>query len=167
MFNYFRYALRQLRKSLGFTLTAVLTLAIGIGGVAAAFSIVYAVLMRPLPYAEPSQLVRIHEGIRHFFEQGELSPPDVLTFQHDSLAFSSVAGFTNASYELTGDNIQQPIRAKAERVSATFFPLLGAHPLLGRNFTRSEDSNSAAVVVLSYPLWQNQLHSDPGVLRSE
>ena len=164
MFNYFRYALRQLRKSLGFTLTAVLTLAIGIGGVAAAFSIVYAVLMRPLPYAEPSQLVRIHEGIRHFFERGELSPPDVLTFQHDSRAFSSVAGFTNASYELTGDNIQQPIRAKAERVSATFFPLLGVHPLLGRNFTPSEDSNSAAVVVLSYSLWQNQLHSDPGVL---
>jgi len=152
-----RFALRQLRKSPGFTLTAVLTLAIGIGGVAAVYSVVEAVLLRPLPFSEPERLVRLHEGIAHQFEQADLPAPDVIRFARENRTFLSVAGFVAAEFELSGAG--KPFQAKAERISATLLPMLGVQPMLGRAFTQAEDENSAPVAVIGYALWRERFQS--------
>jgi predicted permease len=152
-----RFAFRQLRKSPGFTLTAVLTLAIGIGGVAAVFSIVEAVLLRPLPFNEPDRLVRLHEGVEHQFEQADLPAPDVIRFARDNRTFSQVAGFVATAFEVSGAG--KPFQAKAERVSAALLPLLGVQPMLGRGFTEREDENSTPVAVISYALWRERFQS--------
>src|ERR1700742_3574923 len=128
-----KLTLRHLRKSPSFTLTALLTLAIGIGGVIAVFSLVEAVLLRPLPFSDPARLVRIHEGVQHQFESADLPAPDVLQMARDNRTFSAVAGFLAADYELSGAGA--PFRARAERVSATLFPMLEVEPVLGRVFT--------------------------------
>jgi predicted permease len=154
-----RYALRQLRKSPGFTLTAVSTLAIGIGGVAAVYSVVEAVLLRPLPFYQPNQLVRLHEGVEHQFDQADLPAPDVIRFARDSQTLLQVAGFVPAEFEASGAG--KPFQAKAERVTASLFPLLGAQPMLGRSFTQNEDVNSTPVAVISYAVWRERFQSNP------
>jgi predicted permease len=157
-----KFAIRQLRKSPGFTLTAFLTLAIGIGGVVAVFSLVEAVLLRPLPFADSGRLVRVHEGIEHQFEITNLPAPDVIQVARDNRTFSDVAGFIAAEYELSG--IGAPQRAHAERVSAMLFPMLGVQPLLGRVFTPKEDDHAAPVTIISYGLWRERFQSDPNVI---
>ncbi|HEX3985055.1 MAG TPA: ABC transporter permease, partial [Acidobacteriaceae bacterium] len=157
-----KFASRQLRKSPGFTLTAVMTLAIGIGGVIAVFSLVEAVLLRPLPFANPDGLARIHEGVEHQFDAADLPAPDVIQIARDNRTFTAVAGFISAEYELSGAG--SPLRARAERVNASLFPLLGVQPLLGRTFTQSEDEHSAPVAVISYALWQERFQADTGVV---
>ena len=156
-----RFALRQLRKSPGVTLTAVLTLAVAIGGVTAVFSVVEAVLLRPLPFQQPQQLVSLHEGIAHTFE-GALPAPDVIQFARDNRAFSGIGGYVSAEYELTGAG--DPFHVRAERVTASLFPVLGVSPLLGRSFTQNEDDSSAPVAIISYVLWHERFHADPAIL---
>lgn len=157
-----RHALRRLRKAPGFTLTAVLTLAVAIGGVTAVFSIVEAVLLRPLPFQNPAQLVRLHEGIEHELDPADLPAPDVIRFTKDNETFSGVGGFVASGYELTGAG--QPFHANAERVTASLFPLLGVTPMQGRNFTQNEDDNSAPVTLISYALWRERFNSDPNIV---
>ncbi|MGD0733815.1 MAG: ABC transporter permease [Terracidiphilus sp.] len=157
-----RYALRQLSKSPGFTLTAVLTLAIGIGGVTAVYSVVEAVLLRPLPFDDPSRLVRLHEGIEHILDEANLPAPDVIRFARDNQAFSQVAGYVASRFEVSGAG--KPFQAKAERVTASLFPILGAQPMLGRGFTQNEDENAAPVAVISYAVWRERFQSDPKVI---
>ncbi len=157
-----RYGIRQLRKAPGFALTAVLTLAVGIGGVTAVFSIVDAVLLRPLPYAQADRLVRLHEGIEHQFESANLPAPDVIRFARENRAFSAVAGFIASRYEVSGAGL--PFAAQAERVTASLFPMLGAQPLLGRVFTRDEDEKSAPLALISYGLWREKFQGDAGVV---
>ncbi len=157
-----RYAWRRLRKAPGFTVTAVLTLALGIGGVTAVFSVVDAVLLRPLPFADPGRLVRMHEGIEHQFETADLPAPDVIRFARDNRSFSSVAGFIGTQYELSGAG--EPFAARVERVTASLFPMLGARPILGRVFTQEEDDKSAPVALISYALWRAKFQGDPGAV---
>ena len=157
-----KFALRQMRKSPGFAATAVLTLALGIGGVTAVFSIVYAVLLRPLPYPQASRLVVLHEAMAHFGGAANLSAPDVPVYQRNSQAFAEVAGFIGQGYDVTGAG--EPFRADAERVSAQMFPVLGVAPLLGRTFTRREDETSTPVMVLSYALWKERFGGNRDVL---
>ena len=158
-----KYALRQLRKSPGFAATAILTLALGIGGVTAVFSVVNAVLLRPLPYRDSSKLYLLHEHFEHLFEgDANLSAPDVLTFARESKAFTGVGGFISASYEASGAGA--PFRARAERLTSAVFPVLGIEPVLGRTFTQQEDDTSAPVTVISYALWHERYQSDPNVL---
>ncbi|HTY82978.1 MAG TPA: ABC transporter permease [Silvibacterium sp.] len=158
-----KFSWRQLRKSPGFALTAVLTLAVGIGGVTAVFSVVEAVLLRPLPYKDPSQLYVLHERIEHLLEgEANLSAPDVLTFERENRVFSGVGGFIGASYEASGAGA--PFRAQAERLTASVFPVLGIEPLLGRAFTQMEDDTSAPVAVISYGFWRERFQADPNVL---
>ena len=116
------YTSRLLRKSLGFTLTAVLTLAVGIGGVTAVFSIVESVMLRPLPFQDSGRLVSLHERFEQESHELRMSAPDVQTFQRDSQAFSGVGGFIASTYELTGAG--SPFKARAERVTSSVFPLL-------------------------------------------
>ena len=157
-----RYALRQLRKSPAFTLTAVLTLAIGIGGIAAVYSVVEAVLVRSLPFDQSDRLVRLHEGVEHQFDQADLPAPDVIRFARDNHAFSQVAGFVPTEFEISGAG--KPFQAKAERVSASLLPLLGAQPMLGRAFTPSEDENASAVAIISYAVWRERFQSDAKII---
>ncbi len=157
-----RFGLRQLKKSPGFAATAVLTLSLGIGGVTAVFSVVYAVLLRPLPYPQASRLVVLHEAMAHFGGAANLSAPDVPVYQRNSHAFTAVAGFIGEGYDVTGAG--EPFRADAERVSAQMFPVLGVAPLLGRRFTRQEDENSASVAVISYSLWKERFGGSQHVL---
>ena len=157
-----RYASRQLVRAPGFTLTAVLTLAIGIGGVTAVFSVVLAVLLRPLPFKDSGKLISLHEHIEGDSHDLSVTAPDVLTFERENKAFSRVGGFVGSEYELTGAGA--PFKARAERVTASLFPLLGIDPMLGRTFTQQEDDGASPVAVISYALWKERFHSDPNVL---
>ena len=162
LFRDLRYAMRQLLKSPGFTLTAVLTVAIGIGGVTAVFSIVEAVLLRPLPFKDSGSLISLHESVDWDAHELRMTAPDILIFQRETRAFSGVGGFIASAYELTGAGA--PFKARAERTTASLFPVLGIAPLLGRTFTQQEDDDNAPVTVISYALWNERLHSDPRVL---
>lgn len=157
-----RFALRTLGRSPGFTTVAVLTLVVGIAGVTSVFSVVDAVLLRPLPYPQPDHVVVLHMGLEHLFGEGNLSAPDVLEYQRESRAFAGVSGFIGAGYELSGAGA--PFRAEAERVSASMFPVLAVSPLIGRTFTQQEDEGSAPVTVISYALWKDRLNSDSNVV---
>jgi putative ABC transport system permease protein len=157
-----RFTSRQLIKAPGFTLTAVLTLAIGIGGVTAMFSVVQAVILRPLPFKDPARLISLHERFEQDAHELRMSAPDVLTFARESQAFSAVGGYIASAYELTGAGA--PFKARAERVTSALFPLLGVAPMLGRTFTQQEDENSSPVTVISYSLWKERFHSDANVL---
>lgn len=159
-----RFGFRQLRKSPSFTLTFVLTLAVGIGGLATVYSIVEALLLRPLRFVDSDRLVRLHEGVLHQFEQADLPAPDVIRFAHDNHSFTQVAGFVRADYEVSGAGA--PFRATAERVSASLFPTLRVQPFLGRAFTQNEDENSTPVAVISDLLWRERFRSDPKVIGS-
>lgn len=161
-----RYALRQLRKSPGFTLTAVLTLAFGIGATTAIFSIVEGVLLRPLPFPDPGRLVVISDILEgaNFGNNGEegVTIPEILAYQRDTQGFSSLGGYTQSSYELSGAG--DPSQVNASRLTASIFQVLSVPPLLGRTFTQQEDQASQQVVVIGYEMWNSRFHRDPGIL---
>ena len=162
MFRNLRYAIRQLRNSPGFALTAILTLALGIGGTVAVFSVVEAVLLRPLPFKDSDKLVSIHEHSDQDTHELRVSAPDVLIFQRESKAFAGVAGHIAGMFELNGAGA--PFEAFAQRVSASLFPTLGVDPILGRTFTQQEDDNGVPVAVISYTLWKDRFQVEPNVL---
>jgi putative ABC transport system permease protein len=157
-----RYALRRLAKSPGFTLTAILTLALGIGATTSIFSVVEAVLLRPLPFRDPGQLVLIKENVNKLRNLMDLPAPDVLTFEQGSRAFGQVGGFETGSMELSGAG--EPVRLATARLTAGVFAVLGVNPVLGRTFTRQEDDQSQKVAMISYDLWKSRFQGDPKVL---
>jgi putative ABC transport system permease protein len=161
-FRNLRYAIRQLRNSPGFALTAILTLAVGIGSTVAVFSVVEAVLLRPLPFKDPAKLVSIHERSDQDTHELRVGAPDVLIFQRESKAFSGVAGHIAGMFELTGAGA--PFEALAQRASASLFPTLGVDPILGRTFTPQEDDNGVPVAVISYTLWKDRFQSERNAL---
>ncbi len=160
-----RYALRQLCKSPGFTLTAVLTLAFGIGATTAIFSIVEGVLLRPLPFPEPGRLVTLGdvlEGVKYGADAPGVTAPGVRIYMRDTRSFSSLGGYQSSTYELSGAG--EPAEINAARLTATMFPVLGVWPLVGRGFTQQEDEESEQVALLSYQAWQSRFHGDPQIL---
>ena len=158
-----RYGLRQLRRNPGFTFVAVLTLALGIGASTAIFTVMDAVLLKPLPYKDPQRLVLIRESIPRILpEPVALPAPDVVTFEQQSHSFSAIGAFQNQQRDLTGGG--GPERISVARVTASLFPLLGVHPLLGRLFTKQEDAPNQRVVLLSYNLWQERFGADKNIL---
>jgi len=164
-----RYALRQLRKSYGFTLTAVLTLAFGIGATTAIFSIVEGVLLRPLPFAEPARLATLGdrlEGVHYGGDAPGVTAPGVRIYMRDTHAFSSLGGYQASTYEFSGlgDAAQNPDQINAARLTASVFPTLGVAPLMGRTFTPQEDEGSEQVAVLSYQTWRSRFHGDTNIL---
>lgn len=165
LFQDLRYAGRQLRKFPGFTLTAVFTLAFGIGATTAVFSIVEGVLLRPLPFSNPSRLVTLGdtiEGVDYDGDTPGVTAPGVLTYIRDTHAFAGLGGYTLSNYELSGRG--EPAQIIAARLTASMFPVLGVSPLIGRTFTRQEDENSQQVVVLSHQMWLSRFHGDPHIL---
>ena len=159
-----RYALRQLRKSPGFTLTAVLTLALGIGATTAIFSVVDGVLLRPLPFPHADRLVAIGDHLQGVTMPNETSvtAPDILAYMHGTRAFTNLGGYVGAGYELSGN--LRPVDIQAARLGASVFPTLGVAPLLGRTFTQQEDEHSEPVAVLSYATWKGRFNGDPNIL---
>lgn len=154
-----RYALRLLAKSPGFASIAILTLALGIGANTAIFSVIDAVLLRPLPYPSPKQLVTIWNGPGF-----PLTGPDFLDFQSQNRSFSGMALYTfDQNYNLTGGS--EPRYVDGVATEANFFSILGANPLLGRTWAEGEDKKGAAHdVILSYRLWQSQFSGDRGIV---
>jgi hypothetical protein len=119
-----RYGLRQLRRNPGFTAVAVLTLALGIGANTAIFSVVDAVLLRPLPFEAPSRLIAIHEGIPKMgYPKMGFSPPDLAIFAREQKSFSAIGTFRNKPVNISGRD--EPERVMAARVSSSLFPMLG------------------------------------------
>src|SRR3954464_6947643 len=153
-----RHAARGLWRSPGFSLAVILTLALGIGGNTAVFSVVDQLLLRPLPYPDGDQLVMVEESSRG--RAADVSPANWLDWQRDSRAFRAFAAWQPWFFTLTGAG--EPMRANAQLVSAEFFPALGVAPLLGRTISAADDRpNGPQVAVLSYRFWQQQLGGDP------
>src|ERR1700722_10275621 len=138
-----KFALRQLRKSLGFTITAVLMLAFGIGATTAIFSIVEGVLLRPLPFPDSDRLMVLSDVIQgaDIPDVGEggfgVTAPDIRNYSRDTHGFSSLGGYQKSGYELSG--VGEPAMVNAARMSGGVFPALGVQPLMGRVFTQQED----------------------------
>ncbi len=161
-----QFALRQLRKSPGFALTAVLTLAFGIGATTAIFSIVEGVLLRPLPFPDPDRLVvlsDILEGAK-LSSSGDagVTAPEIGAYQRGTSSFAGLGGFQQDGYELSGAGA--PAQINASRLSAGIFPALGVSPLMGRTFTQQEDDGSAQVAVISYAMWHSRFHGLNNIL---
>ena len=157
------YGVRQLRKNPGFTAVAILTLALGIGANTAIFSVVDTVLLRPLPFEDPSRLVVFHEGVPKMgYPKMGFSPPDLAVFAREQKSSIAIGAFQNKHVNISGRG--EPERVVAARVSSPLFPLLGVQPMLGRIFTTDEDSPGHNVVLLSYGLWQRRYGSAPNIL---
>lgn len=150
-----RYGLRVLRKQPTFTAVAVLTLALGIGVNAAMFSVVNAVLLRPLPFHDPQQLVSVHEGVPTLgFAKISFSVPDLKLYEQGQRSFEGMAPYQNQNFELSG--VGEPTRITAARVSANLFALLGIQPVVGRSFHSDEDRPGIDLAILSYGMWQSK-----------
>ena len=150
-----RYGARTLRKSPGFTLVAVLALALGIGANTAMFSVVNSVLLRPLPYAEPETLLKLYTSMPQF-RDASISYPNFLDWQQRSRSFEAMAAYRSTSFNLTGS--ANPERLRGEMASATIFPVLGIKPIIGRAFTADEDRKGGAqVAVLTSSYWKRDL----------
>src|SRR5215471_12494748 len=158
-----RYALRMLAKNPAFTAIAVVALALGIGANTAIFSVVNAVLLRPLPFKHPEQLVMLWENAAHLgFPKDTPSPANFLDWQRQAQSFSGMAAMAERSFNLTG--VGEPERLEGRRVSANLFDLLGVPALLGRTFVTDDDRPGTHVVLLSHALWQRRFGSDPSVI---
>jgi predicted permease len=156
------YGLRMLRKTPGFTAVAVLTLALGIGANTALFSIVNGVLLNPLPFPDPDQLVTLHES-KPNFEQGSISYPNFRDWQKENRSFSSLAISRSTAFTLTG--VGEGEQVNGQFVSSDFFPILGVKPLMGRLFGPGEDEIGAAPnVLISEGLWKRKLSGTGDVL---
>jgi len=160
-----RPTLRRLARTPGFTTVSVLTLALGIAGTTAAFSVINAVLLRPLPYHEPERLVQLwHTAPGIGMEQVEQSDASYIQY-HDKAtrSFESTASYQNAAASLTGS--QDPERVSSANVTASLLPTLGVRPAVGRNFKEEEDRpGGPAVAILSDALWRRRYGADPAML---
>ncbi|MGH9864340.1 MAG: ADOP family duplicated permease, partial [Candidatus Acidiferrales bacterium] len=161
LFQDARYALRTLRKSPGFTAVAVLTLALGIGANTALFSVVNGVLLNPLSYPNPGQIVALY-GKSPGFDRAPISYPNFLDWQKDTHSFSSIALYHNEDYNFTGTG--EPDRVSGYMISADFFTTLGVKPILGRTFRSKDDQVGAApVVILGGGIWKRRFGSSPDI----
>jgi predicted permease len=162
LWNDMRFGLRVLWKNRGFTFVAIFTLALGIGGNTAIFSIVNAVLLNPLPFPHPEQLVALHES-KPNFNQGSISFPNFLDWQKSNRTFSEIAIARRYGFSLTGKG--EPEQVNAEFITRNFFSLLGASPILGRTFTLEEEEPGAApVALISEGLWRRKFNASPSIL---
>lgn len=157
-----RFALRQLRRSPGFTITAVIMLALGIGASVAIFAFVDAALLKPLPYRDPARLAAVSESVK-LFERSPLSYPDYLDWKRMNQSFSSLDIYTGSAYMLSTPNGTEPV--PGTRVSDGFFRTLGITPILGRDFYAGEDLPGAqAAVIVSYTTWKQRFNGRPNVI---
>src|SRR5213082_361693 len=165
--NNLKFALRQLRKSPGFTLVAVLTLALGIGLNTTIFSLVNDLFLRRLPFKEPSRIVHLDNGdkTRDLADVG-ISAPRYQLYRDgqtilDGLAAENSAAQNSSPFTLTG--LGDPVQIFGGRLTSNYFDLLGVHPIMGRNFLPNEEEG-ADVAVVTKAFWQKRLGGDPNVI---
>ena len=164
-----RYTFRQLRKSPGFTVTAILMLALGIGATTAIFSIVEGVLLRPLPFPDPERIVILGDVLEGSHcascNHAYVTAPDIRNYMRDTQSFSDLGGYQAKGFELSGTG--DPVALRATRMSSDVFAALGVAPMLGRTFTQQEDEAHEQVTVLSYGMWRDRFHGDAAILGSK
>jgi putative ABC transport system permease protein len=168
-FSDLKFAVRQLRKSPGFTATAVAMLAFGIGATTAIFSIVEGVLMRPLPFPDSARLVVLADRLIGANLDGNgdagTTAPDIRAYTRDTRSFDSLGGYGFAAYELSG--IGEPAQINASRLTSGVLPALAVAPLLGRVFTAQEEEQDQHLAILSYATWQHRFQGSPQILGSK
>jgi len=158
-----RYALRLLRKTPVFTIAALGTLALGIGANTTIFSLVQTMLLRPLPYQNPDQVVMVWEDrTAAGFPRSVPAPGNYQDWRAMNRSFTDMAATAFAFANVTGDGSPEIVLGR--RVTANFFSVLGVQPVIGRAFTESDDSSGARVVVISHALWQRRYGGDPGIV---
>jgi len=160
-----RYGMRMLRKSPAFTVIALITLALGIGANTAIFSIVNAVLLRPLPFPESDRLMFLTSAFErqpNVARPFAVSYPDFFDWRAQAKSFAGMASYHGDSFTLTG--LEQPLHVTGATVSGDFFSVLATQPFLGRGFTRDEEKPGTRVVVLSHELWQSVFHGDRNIV---
>lgn len=162
-----RLSLRALRRSPGFVLFAVLALALGLGANAAIFSVVDAVLLRPLPFHQADRLVAVWEDGSHMgFPKATPAPANLADWKRRNHVFADMEALRGDLRVLTGAGT--PEQLEASQVTANIFPLLGVSPILGRNFTPEEDRPGGPnVVLIGYGLWQRHFAGDPAIVGRE
>jgi putative ABC transport system permease protein len=161
--NDLRFALRQLRKSPGFTFVAIFTLALAIGANTSIFSIIQAVLLRPLPYPNPDRLMIVTESDMNQ-PSISVSYPDYADWRRDNTVFEQLAVSRRESFNLSGLGNRPPEQISGAIVTANFFSVIGLPPQLGRVFNEEEDRAGAMVAVISEKLWQRVFERDPNVI---
>ena len=162
--QHLHFAARILSKNPSFTAVAVLTLALGIGATTSMFSVVNGVLLSPFPFADPDRLVTIKNQIPKLGPTPFSVPaPDVLTYQRETQSFIDVAGYQENTYDLSGQG--EPRKVQGARLTSNVLTVLGATPILGRNFVPEEDrAGNEKVVILSYRMWRSLFASNPNIL---
>ena len=158
-----RYGLRQLRKNPGFTAVALITLALGIGANTAVFSIIYTVLLQPLPFHDPARIVAIKPTEPNRRDDIGVSYPAFMDWRSRNHVFEGLSAFHTDDFTLTGRGV--PVHVTGAVVSANTFSLLGVVPVIGRDFTQAEDTPTSAgsPVILSHNLWRERFGSDPNI----
>jgi putative ABC transport system permease protein len=157
-----KYTLRQFRKSPGFALTVVLMLALGIGANTAVFSVVDAVMLRPLPYVQPQRLVQVESFENSTGMGSNVSYPDFFDWRSRNRSFSHLVSYHDNSFTLTG--VQRAVHLDGEIVSWDLLPMLGIHPELGRGFVPDEEKKGTRVILISHSLWESQFAGDKSVV---
>ena len=158
-----RHALRQLRKSPGFTSVAVITLGLGIGATTAIFSVVYGVLLRPLPYSDPNRIMAIFE-VTTKGTLNRLADPNFDDFRDQTHSFQKMAKYSAYSSPVSG--AAQPSRSMVAHVTPDFFPVFRVQPIIGRDFNAADSKKGAApVALISYGYWKQDLGSSPDLSR--
>jgi putative ABC transport system permease protein len=158
-----RYGVRVFAKNPGFTIVAVIALALGIGANAAIFSVVNSVLLRPLPFADPDRLMIIRETKLPQFPEFSVSPGNFLDWQKQNTVFERLVAISGSAFNLVGAG--EPERLQGQRVSDGFFAMLGAAPQIGREFLPEEDQpGHSNVVILSHGLWKRRFGGDANIL---
>ena len=157
-----RYGIRGLLRTPGFAVLAIVTLALGIGANTAMFSVINAVLLRPLPYAEPDRLVWMAESGDEVANRW-ISYPNFLDWRDRNHVFERISTFRGFSVNLVGAD--QPVSLGARLVSAEYFRVMGATPFMGRDFTAADDKVGAnPVTIISYAFWQQRFAGDPSII---
>ncbi len=156
-----RFAFRLLRKAPGFSLTVVVTLALGIGATTAIFSLVEGILLRPLPFNHPDRLVLLGDHLGNS-PSISVTAREIGTYAGALEGFSKTGGYIDASYEVSGG--ATPEQVNGARFTAGVFPTLGVSLILGRTFTQKEEDAHEPIAVISYGLWLNRYHRDPHVI---
>jgi putative ABC transport system permease protein len=158
------HALRVLRRSPGFTAVAVFTLALAIGATTAMFSVVYGVLLRPLPYTDSNRIMAVFE-VNTMGTWSHLADPNFDDFRDQNHSFQAIAKYSDGIASVSGTS--QPTRSMVASVSPDFFKIFRVHPITGRDFSAADARKGAAPVVLvSYGYWKQHLGSPRGTFRT-
>jgi putative ABC transport system permease protein len=154
-----QYGLRVLARHRGYALAAVLSLALGIGAVTAIFSVVYGVLLRPLPYPDPDRIVQVWQ-VNQYTSRGQVSDPNFEDWRDESRGFAALAQYNTSTVSVTGG--PEPVRASTAWVSRQFFDALGIAPARGRSFAEEElVEGGRPAVIVSHAFWRRYLGEDP------